>query len=147
VEIAGRWSVLPALYDSCVAALDSVEGNLVASAHQSHAYTDGACIYLTFAGRMPNGEADGQEASRWAESYYERSWDAVMDAVIQANAAISHHHGIGINRARYMERSLGDAAPVLEKLKDALDPRWILNPGKLGLPSPYGELGWPASNG
>jgi len=63
---------------------------------------------------------------------------------VQAHgAAISHHHGIGINRARFMSPALGDAFDVLVTLKDALDPRGILNPGKLGLPSPFGEPGWP----
>jgi alkyldihydroxyacetonephosphate synthase len=148
VEIAGRWSVLPSIYDACLGALTSVDGTLVASAHQSHSYTDGACIYLTFAGRMPGSDAvsttaDASDSSAWAESYYAKAWDAVMEAVIAGGGAISHHHGIGINRSRYMDRALGDATPVLEKLKDALDPRWILNPGKLGLPSPYGEISWP----
>ena len=32
---------------------------------------------------------------------------------------------------------------VLAALKAALDPRGILNPGKLGLPSPFGTVPWP----
>jgi alkyldihydroxyacetonephosphate synthase len=146
VEVAARWSVLPALYDSCIASLRSLEGTLVASAHQSHSYTDGACIYLTFAGRMPeaSGEAEAESGGRlWAERYYAQAWDAVMDAVIAAGGAISHHHGIGVNRSRFVGSSLGNATGVLEKLKNTLDPRGILNPGKLGLPSPFGEVGWP----
>jgi alkyldihydroxyacetonephosphate synthase len=148
VEVAARWSVLPDLYDSCVASLGSIEGTLVASAHQSHSYTDGACIYLTFAGRMPeatgagSGDADSV-GLLWAERYYSQAWEAVMDAVIAAGGAISHHHGIGVNRSRFVGSSLGNAAGVLEKLKNTLDPRGILNPGKLGLPSPFGEVPWP----
>jgi alkyldihydroxyacetonephosphate synthase len=145
IEIAGRWAGLTALYSSCCEALRSVPGTLVASAHQSHSYVDGACLYLTFAGRMPesDGDTDAQRAQVWAEQYYENAWKAVMDEVIRAGAAISHHHGIGINRSRFVEPSIGNATRVLEGLKSTLDPRGILNPGKLGLPSPFGEVGWP----
>ncbi|HUI02319.1 MAG TPA: FAD-binding oxidoreductase [Acidimicrobiales bacterium] len=152
IEIAARWSALPALYDAGVAALGALEGTLVASAHQSHAYVDGACLYFTFAGRVPEAEgADtaaapggaGPGADAWAESYYTAAWDTVMEVVRAHGGALSHHHGVGLNRGRFMAGALGGAFDVLVALKDALDPRGILNPGKLGLPSPFGEVAWP----
>ena len=60
-----------------------------------------------------------------------------------AGGAISHHHGIGLNRARFLPGALGSGFPVLAALKQALDPDGILNPGKLGLPHPFGEVPWP----
>jgi alkyldihydroxyacetonephosphate synthase len=62
-----------------------------------------------------------------------------MTATTDAGGAVSHHHGIGLNRARYMRDYLGPAFAVLAATKRALDPRGILNPGKLGLPSSFGE--------
>ncbi len=146
IEVAGTWNELPALYEDCVSGLRSLPGTLAASAHQSHAYPDGACLYFTFAGREPDaGEATVlRDATRtWDTSYYTEAWDIVMRCVMSRGCAISHHHGIGVNRARFMEESMGEAFSVLAALKGALDPRGIMNPGKLGLPSPFGELAWP----
>jgi alkyldihydroxyacetonephosphate synthase len=147
IEIAARWSVLPGLYDTCVGALLAIDGTLAASAHQSHAYVDGACLYFTFAGRMPDQSSDADPsdaaADAWAERYYTSAWRVVMDAVRAHGGAISHHHGVGINRGRFLADALGGAFDVLVSLKEALDPRGILNPGKLGLPSPFGEAVWP----
>jgi alkyldihydroxyacetonephosphate synthase len=151
IEISARWAALPGLYDECVAGLQAIDGTLAASAHQSHAYGDGACLYFTFAGRRTDGEEgnDGEEgddataADAWAERYYEAAWSTVMTTVMAHGGAISHHHGIGVNRSSFMAPALGASLDVLAAVKEALDPGGILNPGKLGLPSPFGELAWP----
>jgi alkyldihydroxyacetonephosphate synthase len=150
IEISARWAALPPIYDDCVGALRGIDGTLAASAHQSHAYGDGACLYFTFAGRPTDDDTatddsagDTATADAWAEHYYRAAWTAVMDTVMAHGGAISHHHGIGINRSPFMAPALGASLDVLAAVKEALDPRGILNPGKLGLPSPFGELGWP----
>jgi alkyldihydroxyacetonephosphate synthase len=145
VEISARWAALPDLYRSVLDALAGVPGTMVASSHQSHAYTDGACLYFTFAGRPPDDVAAGDPATRdsWIGDYYRRAWDEVTRATIDAGGAISHHHGIGLNRARFLADGLGTSFPVLAMLKSVLDPNGILNPGKLGLDNPFGPVPWP----
>jgi alkyldihydroxyacetonephosphate synthase len=66
-----------------------------------------------------------------------------MSATLAHGGALSHHHGIGLNRGRHLPRSLGPAYEVLGQLKAVLDPGGVLNPGKLGLASPFGEPPWP----
>jgi alkyldihydroxyacetonephosphate synthase len=128
-EIAARWSALPATYEHGLAALKGVDGMWVASAHQSHSYTDGACIYFTWAGQPTDGDKDG---------FYNAAWASIMDVIVANGGAVSHHHGMGINRAPWTPNT-----DVLASLKNALDPNGILNPGKLGLPSHFGPLPWP----
>jgi len=135
-EIAGPWATLPGLVDEVIDSLGAIDGTLVASAHQSHAYTDGACLYFTFAGRGPEGD------DAWREQYYRRAWETVTDATLAHGAAISHHHGIGLNRSRFLPRALGSGFEVLVGLKESFDPVGILNPGKLGLPSRFGPPPW-----
>jgi alkyldihydroxyacetonephosphate synthase len=142
IEIAARWSALPAIYEGALAALMAIDGTMAASAHQSHAYPDGACLYFTFAGRPAADGVAGARANA-ADGYYRRAWDAVMGTTLTHGGAVSHHHGIGLNRGRHLRRALGSAFPVLASLKDAFDPHGILNPGKLGLASPFGEAPWP----
>ena len=67
------------------------------------------------------------------EATYVAMWDAGQRAVLAAGGNLSHHHGVGLNRARFMAEALGPALDVLQAVKDALDPHGILNPGKLGL--------------
>jgi alkyldihydroxyacetonephosphate synthase len=131
MEIAGPWSRLPALYDATVAALLAVPHARVASSHLSHSYPDGACLYFTFAATPPAEEIDRT---------YAALWDAGQRAVLAAGGNLSHHHGVGLNRARFMGDALGDGLRTLIAVKDALDPAGILNPGKLGLPSPFGTI-------
>lgn len=135
-EVAARWSALPGVYRAALDSLNAVRGTIVASAHQSHAYRDGACVYVTFAGQPDGSTAD-------ADRYYVEAWDAVINAVLVAGGTLSHHHGVGLNRARMLPAALGGAFDVLVAAKAALDPRGILNPGKLGLPSPWGAPAWP----
>jgi alkyldihydroxyacetonephosphate synthase len=137
IEIAAAWSALPGIYRRAVDELAAVPGTIAASAHQSHAYTDGACLYFTFAGRPPGPGPDG------IEDYYRRAWDAVIGATTRAGGALSHHHGVGINRGRYLADYLDGGFEVLAAVKAALDPHGILNPGKLGLPSRFGAAPWP----
>jgi alkyldihydroxyacetonephosphate synthase len=135
-EISGPWAALPGLFDEVIASLQGIDGTLAASAHQSHAYTDGACLYFTFAGRGPEGDDE------WRQHYYRQAWDTVTNATLAHGAAISHHHGIGLNRSRFLPRALGSGFEVLTGLKQTFDPVGILNPGKFGLPSPFGPSPW-----
>ncbi|MDQ6617912.1 MAG: FAD-binding oxidoreductase [Actinomycetota bacterium] len=142
IEVAARWTVLPALHREVIEAVSAVDGTLIATAHQSHAYPDGGCLYFTFAGRPPSRGAAGAVANA-ADSYYRRVWDLVMAITMAHGGTISHHHGIGLNRGRHLARALGPAFEVLVSVKHVLDPHGVLNPGKLGLPSPFGEVPWP----
>jgi alkyldihydroxyacetonephosphate synthase len=134
MEISASWSALPEIYTRATEAIRAVEHTIVASAHQSHSYTDGGCLYFTFAGKPPEDRR---------EAYYRAAWDAGQRAVLAAGGALSHHHGVGLNRSRFVADALGAGFDVLQSLKDALDPNGILNPGKLGLRTPFGAPAWP----
>ena len=135
MEIAARWGRLTDIATSVTAAMTAVEHTRVVSCHLSHSYPDGACLYFTFAATPPAEEI---------ESTYVALWDAGQRAVLAAGGNLSHHHGVGVNRARFMAEALVGGEHVLQAIKDAVDPAGILNPGKLGLRHPFGDVVvWP----
>ncbi|MGH7855973.1 MAG: FAD-binding oxidoreductase, partial [Candidatus Binatia bacterium] len=123
IEVATGWDRIHKLYDGVLAELGKVPGLLVASGHSSHSYTQGTNIYFTFAAR-PERMDD-------AETLYFRCRDAALGATLAAGGTISHHHGVGRQRASWMRRELGSAYELLVTLKRAIDPHGIMNPGAL----------------
>jgi alkyldihydroxyacetonephosphate synthase len=52
--------------------------------------------------------------------------------VLAAGGTLSHHHGIGIDHAGWLAEEKGSVGiAALRAVKAALDPRGIMNPGKL----------------
>lgn len=136
LELTARWRDVPALYLAVRDAIAAVPGIISSTSHLSHSYPDAACLYFTFAGHP--GDADDPDAvARLSID----AWNAGTDVALAGGASLSHHHGIGLARARFLRGALGDGAfDAVNRIKQALDPNGILNPGKLGLPSPFGEI-------
>ena len=123
IEVATTWDRIDELYREVIAALQTVDGILVASGHSSHSYAQGTNIYFTFVARPSD--------PTHAEATYLACWEQAMEATLRCGGTISHHHGIGRLRTRWMERELGGGLAVLRALKRALDPKGIMNPGVL----------------
>jgi alkyldihydroxyacetonephosphate synthase len=135
LELTTSWSALPAVYPQVRDAIAAVPGVVASSAHLSHSYPGGACLYFTFGGRPESDTAADRDA------FHHACWDAGTRTSLALGASLSHHHGVGLNRARFVGDALGPGAlGVLSAVKAALDPTGILNPGKLGLSSPFGAV-------
>ena len=60
--------------------------------------------------------------------------DRIHRAALSLGGTVSSEHGIGLARAEYMAEQVGEETMnVMWAVKKALDPRGILNPGKIGL--------------
>ncbi len=58
--------------------------------------------------------------------------DAILDIVLEMGGALSGEHGDGLSRTRYNERLFGpELVQAFRELKEAWDPRGIMNPGKV----------------
>jgi alkyldihydroxyacetonephosphate synthase len=118
-EVAGLWSTVPELYAGIRAAL-AAHAQAV-GAHLSHLYPSGSSLYFTF---LVSGADDRQ-----AEERYLAAWDQAVRSCAAAGGTITHHHGVGRLKARYLAADLGETGvDVLRRIKAALDPAGIMNP-------------------
>ena len=92
-------------------------------AHISHTYVSGTSLYFTFL--FERDLAD--EVAQWRAVK-----EAASNAISENGGTISHHHGVGVDHARWLRPELGElGVDVLSAAKDRLDPAGIMNPGKL----------------
>ena len=94
--------------------------------HFSHWFHWGVMVYTRFIIRNPPDDA------REAVRLHNRVWNTAMTAVMDNGGMVNEHHGVGLKLSRFMRRQYGDAWPLLERIKGALDPNGIMNPGKVG---------------
>ncbi len=74
----------------------------------------------------------GAEPAGWRETQGTAASEFVYDLVIAANGSISAEHGIGQMKRKTLARTIDPARlATLRAIKAALDPRNIMNPGKL----------------
>ncbi len=65
---------------------------------------------------------------------------AIFEAAIACGGTLSGEHGIGLLKKEFMEQDLGhEAIEAMKKIKLALDPHNLLNPGKI---FPSGQSEW-----
>ena len=55
----------------------------------------------------------------------------LVDWALERGGTSTGEHGIGLGKLDYLEREHGDLLPYLRAVKDAFDPKGILNPGKV----------------
>jgi alkyldihydroxyacetonephosphate synthase len=123
MEVACTWERVVPTYEAVRAAVSPL-GFIMA--HLSHAYLEGCSLYFTFTAATGDPEETAER--------YDVLWSAALNAAANSGATVSHHHGIGFSKADALHRELGPAgSALLRSLKRHLDPKTILNPGKLGL--------------
>lgn len=92
-------------------------------AHLSHVYTASTSIYFTVITEMDKADPHGQ----WKEIK-----GIVTDTIVQAGGAVSHHHSVGRDHQPwYLQKTDKLTKEILRSVKRTVDPKHILNPGKL----------------
>jgi len=124
VEVSAAWDRIGAVYTGVIDALKQIPDVVNASAHSSHVYRSGLNLYFSFAARPATQDAMAER--------YQRCWQTIIETTAALGGGIAHHHGIGRVRARFLQLELGATGlNTLARIKAALDPTGIMNPGVL----------------
>lgn len=122
MDVACLWRRLPHLYADVRGAL--MEYAETVTCRLAHPHRTGASLHFTFVVRGPDDQH--------VEPIYRAAWRDAISACLAAGGTISHHQGIGLLKAPFMTEELGQSgADALRRIKGALDPQGLLNPGKL----------------
>ena len=121
LEAGVTWDNLHRLHEGVRAFIKSRPDTMCLT-HASHFYPQGTNLYFIFFARMSVDE-------------YVTFQSGIIDRIHKFGGSLSHHHGVGLLLAPWMETHLGrEQMMVLRTLKKHFDPHNILNPGgQLGL--------------
>ncbi len=123
IDIVATYDKLENVYHAMKEAMEAHD--VVVMSHFSHMYQNGGSIYMIFFSSQQDAE------TAWAT--YRKVWDDGVAACLREGGTMSHQHGVGLTRSTYTEDELGSSFQVLKLIKEVLDPKGIMNPGKLGL--------------
>ncbi len=126
-ETAVPWSAMESLRNNVYAALQSYEKKsstkVIAMVHISHSNANGACLYFTVLYRVDFNQMQTQ----WLTIK-----ECVTNAIVDSGGTLSHHHGVGLDHKPWVAREIGEnGVALLRGIKAKLDPKNIMNPGKL----------------
>lgn len=131
LETSTRWSNIANLHEKVSAAIAGAmaahmpeqHARGIVMGHVSHSYPDGASLYFTFIfPRQLDREVEQWQAIKRAAS----------DAIIMNDGTISHHHGVGLDHAPWLAEEKGEIGfALLKAAKREMDPKGVMNPGKL----------------
>jgi len=77
----------------------------------------------------PNILFDRRDAEEWGR--VQKASAAIFDVALALGGTLTGEHGVGILKRPFLTQALGPVAlDTMQRIKDALDPQGILNPGK-----------------
>jgi D-lactate dehydrogenase (cytochrome) len=74
---------------------------------------------------------DPADAAQWAA--LEEINDAIVHRAVEVGGTCTGEHGIGIGKRKFMQLEHGTGYELMKQIKALLDPKGLMNPGKIFL--------------
>ena len=128
-EISANWSDIGKVYDAVMKRIRTeypyADDLTMLGGHSSHSYQTGANMYFVYDYTI------NCEPREEIEKYHVPLNAIIVEEALRFGGSMVHHHGIGKYRAQWTAQEHGSAYYLLEKLKEAFDPRGIMNKGTI----------------
>lgn len=128
-EVSVDWSRVVELYESVMSRVrrdfPHADDLTMLGAHSSHSYQTGTNLYFVY-------DYDIRCEPRAEITEYHEPLNAiVVEEALRLGGSMVHHHGIGKYRTPWTAEEHGSGLVLLERMKVALDPNGIMNPGTI----------------
>ena len=94
-----------------------------------------AGLFAPIIGHVGDGHFHAGICAKKGDSEQKRLADDIYDRLIKRGIAMggtcTGEHGIGRSKLKYLEMELGDGVNIMRRIKQALDPENLMNPGKI----------------
>lgn len=128
-EVSVDWSRVNELYTSVMERIrttfDRAADLTMLGAHSSHSYQTGTNLYFVYDYEIRCEPRDEIEV------YHKPLNAIIVEEALRLGGSMVHHHGIGKYRTDWTAEEHGSAYELLVRLKAALDPNGIMNPGTI----------------
>ncbi len=128
-EVSADWETIPKLYDSVINRVKNefprAKDLTMLGGHSSHSYLNGTNMYFVYNYNILCEPEDELII------YHHPIQKIIVEETIKFGGSMCHHHGIGKYRSEWTKDEHGSAYYMLEKLKEAFDPKGVMNYGTI----------------
>ncbi|MFA9423188.1 MAG: FAD-binding oxidoreductase [Sedimentibacter sp.] len=128
-EISANWEMIPKIYENVLSRIRNefsrAHDITMLGGHSSHSYINGTNMYFVYNYEIHCAPEDEMRI------YHHPIQRIIVEETLKLGGSMCHHHGIGKFRNEWTKEEHGSAYYMLEKLKEAFDPKGIMNFGTI----------------
>ena len=128
-EISADWETIPKIYSNVMKRIRSefprAHDLTMLGGHSSHSYINGTNMYFVYNYAINCAPEDEMRI------YHHPLQRIIVEETLKMGGSMCHHHGIGKFRNEWSKEEHGSAFYMLEKLKEAFDPKGVMNFGTI----------------
>ena len=128
-EVSADWETIVLIYKNVMRRIKNefprANDLTLLGGHSSHSYINGTNMYFVYNYKINCNPEDELRI------YHHPLQTIIVEETLKLGGSMCHHHGIGKYRNEWTKEEHGSAYFMLEKLKEAFDPKGIMNYGTI----------------